>query len=384
MVLRVKERLLLLGFVIAFCLSQSGMGQPLEAEKALGSQTCMTSGCHGGAGPGRGAYSIWKQYDPHFDAAATLTNGRSRAMARQLGIDNAAEAQSCTVCHSPLRQIAPSELPAPPEGHKRDSGVSCASCHGPADQWLLSHTRPDYPQAALARLGMRQLATSYQRANNCVACHQNLSNQLVEARHPPLVFELDGLMVAEPKHWREEEGFSHVKSWLVGQAVALRETAAQANREPGPRRTAEIEAIRALLNATATGWNDSTKDLVRSADDFAIQISESPMSQEQSRAILLKLIRNRTPFQTDTFAQVAADYRSWSIGYYAERLTLAIDRLNQSLISSGQSGMFAKDFLNALFDAAKPPESFDAATTEAFVQQLDRLKMATLDLEKAR
>jgi hypothetical protein len=384
MSLRVKERPLFLGFLTALCLWQSGIGQPLEAEKILGSQNCMTSGCHGGAGLGRGAYTIWKQYDPHFDAAATLTNGRSKAMARQLGIDNAAESKSCTACHSPLRQVAPSELPAPPDGHKLDSGVSCASCHGPADQWLLSHTRPDYPKDALARLGMRQLSTAYQRANNCVACHQNLSNELVEARHPPLVFELDGLMVAEPKHWREEEGFSHVKTWLVGQAVALRETAAQANREPNARRTAEIEAIRALLNATGTGWNDSVQDLVRSADDFAKQISDSPMSQEQSRLILAKLIRYRVPFQAEAFRQVAADYRPWSVGFYAELVTLAIDRLNESIGASGQKVMITKELLDALFDAAKPPESFDSATTEAFVRQLDRLRMMTPDSEQTR
>ncbi|MEI8341225.1 MAG: multiheme c-type cytochrome, partial [Verrucomicrobiota bacterium] len=253
--------------MISVCLPHVGAGEPLDAAQVLGSQTCMTSGCHGGAGLDRGAYSIWKRFDPHFDAAATLTNGRSNAMGRQLGIENAAESKSCTICHSPMRQVTPSGLGAAPEGHKVDSGVSCANCHGPAEDWLLSHTRPDYPKDALARLGMRQLGSAYQRANNCVACHQNLSNELVRAKHPALVFELDGLLVAEPKHWREEKGFSNAKTWLVGQAVALREAAAQAKREPGERRTAEIEAIRVLLKAADTGWDDSPNDLVRSADE---------------------------------------------------------------------------------------------------------------------
>ena len=344
----------------------------------------MTSGCHGGAGPGRGAYDIWKRYDPHFDAAATLTNGRSKAMARQLGIENAAESTSCTSCHSPMSQVPPSRLAVAPEGHKVDSGVSCASCHGPAENWLLSHTRPDYPKDALARLGMRQLGSAYQRANNCVACHQNLTDQLVAAKHPPLIFELDGLLVAEPKHWREEDGFSNAKTWLVGQAVALRETAAQANREPGERRTAEIEAIKAMLKATGTGWDDSRGDLVRSADEYAKRISSAPMSREQGRAMLSKLIANRTPFQADAFSAVAEKYRPWSTGYYAERVTLSIDRLNEALVASGQQGMIAKNLLKELFDAAKPPESFDPATAGEFVGKLDQLTKPQIDAEQRR
>ena len=370
--------------IISFCLPQVGKGDPLETAKVLGSETCMTSGCHGGAGLGRGAYDIWKRFDPHFDSAATLTNGRSKAMARQLGIESAAESTSCTICHSPMSQVPASRLAAAPEGHKVDSGVSCASCHGPAENWLLSHTRPDYPKDALARLGMRQLDSAYQRANNCVACHQNLTDQLVGAKHPPLIFELDGLLVAEPKHWREEEGFSNAKTWLVGQAVALRETAAQANREPGDRRTAEIEAIKALLKATGTGWDDSRQDLVRSADEFAKRISGAPMSREQCRAMLAKLLANRSPFQADAFSGVVEKYRSWSVGYYAERLTLSIDRLNESLLTPGQQGPIAKDTLKELFDAAKPPESFDAATAEEFVGKLDQVAKPHTDAEEHR
>jgi hypothetical protein len=334
----------------------------------------MTSGCHGGAGLDRGAYTIFKRYDPHFNASATLANGRSKAMARELGIENAAESQSCTICHSPMHQMAPSGIAVIPDGHNSDSGVSCASCHGSAENWLLSHTRPDYPKDALARLGMRPLGSAYQRANSCVACHQNLNDRLVGAKHPPLIFELDGLLVAEPKHWREEEGFSNTRTWLVGQAVALREAAAQANREPGERRTAEIEAIKELLKTTETGWEDSGKDLVRSADEYAKRISSTPIGREQNLVLLEKLVTHRTPFQADAFGVVAPEFRFRAIGCYAERLTLAIDRLNESIVASGQQAAVGKEPLKELFDAAKPPESFDAATIDGFVEALDRVK----------
>ena len=305
-------------------------------------------------------------------------------MARQLGIDNPAESKSCTICHSPMSLVPAARLVAPPDGHQVDSGVSCANCHGPEENWLLSHTRPEFPKDALARLGMRQLGSAYQRANNCVACHQNLSDELVLAKHPPLVFELDGLLVAEPKHWREAEEFSNAKTWLVGQAVALREAAAQAAREPGGRRTAEVEALRALLQATGTGWDDTREDLVRGADDYAKRISGAAMSPEQARGILFKLLGDRAPFQSDAFGRVDREYHPWATGYYAERLTLAMDRLNESLVASGKQGGIGKEQLKELFDAAKPPESFDAAAIGEFVRKLDRVTESYIGSEQDR
>ena len=292
-------------------------------------------------------------------------------MAAQIGIDNPAESQSCTSCHAPMQQVSPSMFADP--AHRTDElqHVSCANCHGGAEDWILSHTRPDYPKDALAKLGMRQLATPYQRANNCVACHQNLSDKLIEAKHPPLVFELDGLLVAEPKHWREDAGFSHTQTWLVGQAVALREAAAQAAKEPSDWRHAEIEGIKALLKATNTQWDASGKDIVRAADDYAVRLAVTPMDATKTRGILVKLLEHRAPFHPEAFSSLKEDSRDLAKGYYAERLVLAIDRLNQSLLASGQKKAISKAPLDDLFDAAKPPRSFDAATTDAFVEKLD-------------
>ena len=341
----------------------------------------MTSGCHGGAGLDRGAFNIWKTYDPHSNASATLTNGRSRAMASELKLENAEESKSCTTCHSPMRDVDGAKLAASADPHGLDKGVSCASCHGPAENWILSHTRPDYPKDALTKLGMRNLDSAYQRANNCVACHQNLSDELVGVNHPPLVFELDGLLVAEPKHWREEGDFSHTKTWLVGQAVALREAAAQASREPSGRRDAEIKAIGALLKATGTGWDDSRRDTVKAADDFAKKISSSKMGDDQSRAILRRLLTNRAAFEDGAFDAVDEEFRSWAVGYYSERLALAIDRLNQSLVPQGAEVMVKKDFLDELFDAAEPPKGFDADSAEVFVRKLDQLATSNPEAE---
>lgn len=357
------------------------LAEPDSSSKVLSPQSCSTSGCHGGAGLNRGAYHIWREYDPHFDSAATLSNGQARALAGKLGITEPAQSSSCTVCHAPMRQVDPAVFASSVTQQERDEcskHVSCANCHGGAENWLLSHTRPrsEFPKDALARLGMRPLETAYERANNCVACHQNLSNELLDAKHPPLSFELDGLLVAEPKHWQEAEGFSHGRTWLVGQAVALREAVAQDRREPAESRRPEIEAIRALLRATGTNWTDSQEDLVRGADEYARRISSEPMGAEKERAILTKLINDRSPFQPDAFGQATAEFRFLAAGHYAERLALAIDRLNESLAGSKQ-GAIADSAMEALFAAAKPPKSFDQAAIDRFVQKLDSLVAAT-------
>lgn len=360
--------------MVSVCLSPAAPGEPAGASRVLGSDSCATSGCHGGAGLDRGAYPIWKRSDPHFHASATLTNGQSAAMARKMGIESAAESASCTVCHAPMRNVEPALLAPSTKSQAGDKDFSCANCHGGAESWILSHTRPEYPRAALEKLGMRPLGSAYQRANSCVACHQNLSDELVKANHPPLIFELDGLLVEEPKHWREDADFSHAKTWLVGQAVALREAAAQAAREPGERRSAEIEAIKELLAASGTGWQDGAgTDIVRAADDYAKRISGAPMTAAQTRAALDKLLRNRKPFEVGAFGTVADEYRMWAVGYYAERVALAIDRLNQSLIASGQKPAFAEGALDELFKAAPPPKSFDVDVAEHFVRMLDGL-----------
>jgi hypothetical protein len=361
---------------VLFCalLVQTVSADPAAASRVLGSQSCSTSGCHGGAGLNRGAYHIFKDKDPHARAAATLTNGQSGAMARQMGIADAATSASCTACHAPMRNVEPSLFDPTAMDGEKFKDFSCANCHGGAEKWILSHTRTDYPKAALEKLGMRPLGSAYQRANNCVACHQTLSDELVKANHPPLLFELDGLMLEEPKHWREDADFSHAKTWLVGQAVALRESAAQAAREPGDARTAEIEAIMALLAATGTGWESADgTNLVRAADDFAKKISAAPMTAAQSRAALDNLIRHRQPFEVGAFGSVAADFRLRAVGHYAERVALAIDRLNQSVIAAGGQAAFPEASLDALLRAAQPPKSFNADTADQFVRMLDGL-----------
>src|SRR5207249_3285217 len=88
-------------------------------------------------------YSQWA-HDPHADAYRMLFNERSQSIAKRLGSDKKAhEDRRCLACHvNPLLAKLPLE-----DAHVREEmqfGVSCESCHGAANAWLVAHTRADW------------------------------------------------------------------------------------------------------------------------------------------------------------------------------------------------------------------------------------------------
>ena len=92
-------------------------------------------------------------------------------MAQSLGLESPQSSARCAICHSPFAAVSQARLAQP---EHRDMGVSCESCHGPAEPWLRSHTRADFSHTDRVRSGMRELRDLYGRANACVACHQNV------------------------------------------------------------------------------------------------------------------------------------------------------------------------------------------------------------------
>ena len=200
--------------------------------KFLGANSCASSSCHGGGGANQNQFLVWSLKDFHSQRpVATLATARSKQIADALNIKDATADARCTVCHAPLREV-PENLRG--ENFKVSEGVSCESCHGPAENWIRSHTRTDYTRADRTAAGMRDLQNLYVRANVCVACHQNVDADILKAGHPELIFELDGQNVAEPKHWRAEKNGNGAQAWLVGQAVALREMSWQLANEKSP------------------------------------------------------------------------------------------------------------------------------------------------------
>ena len=297
-----------------------------------GSPSCATSMCHGGAGELRHQTTVWQKQDIHSRTYNTLVNARSAQIAAALKIPDAATSSRCTTCHAPFHDVPKSAFLA--EITKPAEGVSCESCHGPAEQWIRSHTRPDFSHRDRVLAGLRDLKHLYVRANSCVACHQTVEPALLAAGHPELVFELDGQAVSQPKHWREKGDWHGPKAWLVGQAVALREMSAQINREktPGEKLIApwagalwllqKLDGLDSALPALKSAANATQAH--PAADTLARRAAEMEWSHDLTRQALQRLAQTHAEF---------ADAKTPSLQHArrAERLILALDRLTAPL-----------------------------------------------------
>ncbi len=297
-----------------------------------GSPSCATSMCHGGAGELRHQTTIWQKQDIHSRTYNTLVNARSAQIAAALNIPDATTSSRCTTCHAPFHDVPKSAFLA--EITKPTEGVSCESCHGPAEKWIRSHTRPDFSHRDRVLAGLRDLKHLYVRANSCVACHQTVEPALLSAGHPELIFELDGQAVSQPKHWREKGDWHGPKAWLVGQAVALREMSAQINRErtPGERLTApwaaslwllqKLDGLDSALPALKSAANATQAH--PAADTLARRVAEMEWSHDLTRQALQRLAKTHTEFADAKISRLQQARR-------AERLVLALDRLTAPL-----------------------------------------------------
>lgn len=272
------------------------------APKFLGAQSCATSMCHGGAGDKRDQYVTWLKKDFHTRAPATLSMSRSTRIAETLKISDATTSARCTECHNPF-QAVPAERKGPLVG--KLEGVSCESCHNAAENWLLTHTRADLNHGQKVAAGMRDLKNLYVRANTCVACHQNLDPELRAAGHPELTFELDGQCAAMPRHWPETNRLRGAQAWLVGQAVAAREAAAQTD---GPQAVWERgSALSAVVGTSA-------------ADQKAREVAAENWTRRQAWEQLITLASKD---ESVSLGKASAA----EIAMRAERITLGLERL---------------------------------------------------------
>lgn len=232
---------------------------------------------------------------------------------------------------------------------------------------------------------MRDLRNLYVRANACVACHQNLAPDLLQAGHPDLFFELDGQSVAEPKHWRDEEPWSGLREWLTGQAVALREMSWALAGDPqnDAFSIARWNGL-AWLCATATSAgsipspvslplsNPSLPDFTRTqneADALARRASISNWSDGSARALLTALASADAEF-------TAKGTANQLLGQRAKRLVLALDRLANALSQNRGVRPKIDPELNQLFQDVKTLDAFDASDfaghLRAFREALDK------------
>lgn len=236
--------------------------------------SCAAAGCHGGDGRRKKpdgtidisatSYSTWIQRDPHARAYDVLLNERSRNIVRQLGAgwQAAHEERRCLVCHS---AVEPAAFNSNPQiGHELSDagmlqdGVSCESCHGPAEKWLAPHTERTWRTRSAesrAALGFVDLRTDLVgRAATCVKCHvggegRDVNHDLIAAGHPRLNFELAAYHANIPAHWNVSDdrrafpsegvpqgSMLEARLWVVGQlttadaSLSLLESRARAAR----------------------------------------------------------------------------------------------------------------------------------------------------------
>jgi Cytochrome c554 and c-prime len=331
-----------------------------SGEQFVGAIGCQSSSCHGGAGEKRSQYITWSRQDFHHKAFAILTDARSARIAETVGIADAGSNSRCTVCHSPLQSVAPTRLAS--TAHP-DEGVSCETCHAAAGPWLRGHTRPDWTYATRVSAGMRDLRNLYVRANTCVACHQNIDADLLKAGHPTLVFELDSQSFNEPKHWKDDGSWSGARTWLTGQAVALREASWRSRTDPEPAPDMQETSL-------ALAWLLARATLAEPALPKVVEPTSSDLEPIQQQADnLARFAWHPNIDSTMSILRALAEMDSEFAGkqtpvqffYRAKRLELALDSLVKALNANRGAPLKVDNELSALRGDVKTQDHFDAA-----------------------
>jgi len=200
--------------------------------KHVGVASCSTSNCHGEASKRKqgntfhNEVSIWETKDKgHSRANQSLTSERGKMILAALQIKVGAEVldsvgyTNCQKCHDPM-------MTGP--GKAYSQGVSCESCHGPAEKWLDSHDTRGFVSSP--SIGMRDTENLLKRARVCADCHvgsvdRDVSHDLIAAGHPPLKYDFSSFMYAMPKHWdheaeRRKIANYEVEAWSAGQIAS--------------------------------------------------------------------------------------------------------------------------------------------------------------------
>ena len=330
--------------------------------------SCSTSGCHGG-GEGHNQFSLWQKKDVHTRAHAVLASGRSAGIAEKLSIKEATKSARCTVCHSPLQSVNPDLFV---ENAKPDVGIACETCHGPAERWLRAHTRTDYTHEMRLAAGMRDVGDFAARAGVCIACHQVIEQPLLDAGHPPMIFELDAQMLAEPPHWKDEGTWLGPRAWLAGQAVALREISWALTKKPGD---AELQprwqALAWLLRKTDSGAKilpdgGAAGEMQSASDRLARAAAKETWSKDSTLALLRKVAGLGADFRDAAQADVIPIQRR------SEIVTQAVDRMWAALKTEGKLSSANMDTtVAALGQLARAQAGFDRIKFAAALEQVE-------------
>jgi len=348
-----------------------------NGHRFTGIESCATSGCHGG-GAGKNQVQIHRK-DQHANAAVAMGQATwSTQLTQNLGITNAYSSARCNVCHAPLLTVAPDKFVADVTPARAGQGVSCESCHGPAEFWLRTHTRTDYTHSMRTQIGLRDLSDLYGRANTCVGCHQNLDPEIVANGHVPLTFELDDYDTRETAHWKDKGTWLGPRRWLTGQAIALREVSFMLTQtKSNPKAAAGVkdyeeryDAMSWLLRKTEAGSGLSGgtdySSTQKASDRVARTAAESVWTKDSTARLFKTLAGARSDFGR---AKAQSPAVSAKRGYF---LAIALRRLYIALRDEGglKSPNIEKS-LDALFEFTKNESGFDGDGFGRMLEQIE-------------
>jgi hypothetical protein len=210
--------------------------------KTLGAVTCASSLCHGAVKLWKDSPILQSEYvtytrtDKHTRAYKVLFNEKSKRIARNLGLkEGAHEAKICLDCHA-------HNIPRERHGERFvfADGITCETCHGPAEKYIGPHVNPVSDPAAHHAMnvenGLYPLNDAVARARLCLSCHFGNKDRLVTHRimgagHPRMSFELDTFTEIAPKHFVVDKDYNErkkvwdgVQTWATGQALAVADT----------------------------------------------------------------------------------------------------------------------------------------------------------------
>jgi hypothetical protein len=220
---------------LVLALSRPAAAQlPISKEyKYTGTGSCAASNCHGAKKPAEkpgdpdDTYTIWASKDKHNKAYTTLTKKESAAIVQKMKLAKATDEPKCLGCHA--LKLSKEQL-APRAKYDIAEGVSCDSCHGPAEKWLEGHDKGQkggWPHEKSVSLGMYDTKDVLKRADLCVSCHLAIDAEMIAAGHPSMIFELDTFSQNQPPHWKDVKEWFGPLAWGTGQAVALRDSLQQ-------------------------------------------------------------------------------------------------------------------------------------------------------------
>ena len=203
-----------------------------DPEKVVGPDECGE--CH------RGEVQSWKN-SHHYKTFRSMPRSKeAKEIGVKMGIKRIRNDSDCLACHFTSKEKADKAKPI--------AGIACESCHGPAKDWLKSHSdfggkdvkreneTPQHKKDRLAKVdaaGMVRPGDIYKLAANCYQCHTVPHEKLVNVggHSHGSDFELVSWSQGEVLHnyLRSPSGKENVESsaqrkrlmYVIGNAVDL-------------------------------------------------------------------------------------------------------------------------------------------------------------------